>query len=259
MLKSKDFKFGITNQGDAGLDFSWTKRMKNVIGAVIISKAANDELIDKLLEYKDKVIYHATCTGLGGTEFEPNVPTVEEKFNHIKKLINCGFPKKQIVVRIDPLLPMLWIDPFNKLFKIDYISILENILSMTEAFGIERVRYSYLNVSKKLLTELQHTSHEFVNLPNTVQNNRDEIQLALMNPSLEYEACSENIAPPFQQIGCVSDKDLQILGLNLKYTCDFETKVRRHNKCCRCAANRLELILVDKFKCDHNCKYCYWK
>ena len=77
-----NFKFGITERGDAGLDLTWTDRIHAVEGAVIISKCANLEFSQALLNYREKIIYHSTCTGFGGTLFEPNVPSVDEKFKH---------------------------------------------------------------------------------------------------------------------------------------------------------------------------------
>lgn len=44
---------------------------------IIITKRLTDELIEKLIEHKDKIILHLTCTGMGGTRVEPFVPKVK--------------------------------------------------------------------------------------------------------------------------------------------------------------------------------------
>lgn len=93
-------KFGITEAGDAGLDYSWANKLLD--GNIIITKhltAQNDKLIDLLLKNKNKIILHVTCTGYGGTKMEPNVPKPQEVYNGVNELISRGFPEKQIVLR----------------------------------------------------------------------------------------------------------------------------------------------------------------
>lgn len=67
------YKIGITEAGDAGIDLSWAKKMDTVDGAVVVTKAITSGFIQKVLEYKDKLVVHVTCTGYGGTILEPNV------------------------------------------------------------------------------------------------------------------------------------------------------------------------------------------
>ena len=69
-------KIGVTEAGDAGLDLSWVSKLFDV--NVIITKhltPKNTALIKALLNNKDKIILHCTCTGYGGTLMEKNVPT----------------------------------------------------------------------------------------------------------------------------------------------------------------------------------------
>jgi len=98
------FKIGVTERGDAGLDFSWIDKLYSA--NIIISKNLNDTLIDNLIKNKDKIIFHMTCTGYGNTILEPNVPNVLYNRKQIDKLIDLGFPVKQIVLRIDPIIPI---------------------------------------------------------------------------------------------------------------------------------------------------------
>lgn len=85
-------KVGITERGDAGLDFSWVEKLLPL--NVIITKNLNDTIIKHLVNNKDKIILHMTCTGLGSTVIEPNVPNVEFTYSQIRKLIKEGFPVK---------------------------------------------------------------------------------------------------------------------------------------------------------------------
>ena len=68
-------KIGITEQGDACLDLSWTNKINLMDGAIIISKTFSPTFNENLLKYKDSIIYHATITGLGSSIIEPNVPS----------------------------------------------------------------------------------------------------------------------------------------------------------------------------------------
>jgi DNA repair photolyase len=245
------FKFGITERGDAGLDLSWADRIHAVECAIIISKAANDEFTDLLLEHQDKIIYHATCTGFGGTKFEPNVPSIDEKFDHIRKLIWNGFPAKQIVVRIDPLFPMQWRKEIDSMLNINYLYNIKDILARTESLGIERVRYSYLDFYPHVNKRFKEIDFNFT--PWTVDI-KNEIRLNEINPNLKYESCGEYLAPPWEKVGCISNEDLRILNrTDLKFTGHSKQRIE-----CKCPGNKLEL-LNHKTRCDHKCVYCYWK
>jgi DNA repair photolyase len=93
-------KVGITERGDAGLDFSWINKLLDA--NIIITKNLNDTMIQHLINNKDKIILHITCTDFGATKVEPNVPNVKFTHNQVLKLIENGFPVNQIVLRVDP-------------------------------------------------------------------------------------------------------------------------------------------------------------
>jgi hypothetical protein len=66
----------------------------------------------------------------------------------------------------------------------------------------------------------------------------------------EFESCAENTK---HQVGCISQKDLDILGINEKLeTGGFQRAG------CMCAAGKTEL-LNSKKQCNHKCIYCYWR
>lgn len=247
-----NFNFGITERGDAGIDLSWTDRLNAVVGAIIISKSISNELIDKLLKHQDKCIYHATCTGLGGTLFEPNVPKYEKKLEHIFKLINMGFPKNQIVLRIDPILPVTWVPTIDKNLNIDYVVNLTNLLKFAEDVGIKTIRYSYMDIYDHNLVRLLKLPFKF-NTDGKLTKN--EIKLEDINPNLTYESCGELISNPKHRVGCISKNDLIRLGIENKYMFTGLSNQRRY---CLCPCQKLEL-LNRNYQCDHKCIYCYWK
>ena len=98
-------KIGITERGDASIDYSWVDKLNNVDGAIIITKNLNEKLQTKILEASKPIIVHCTCTGWGGSYLEPNVPNYKEQLNNLKSLIDKGFLKSHCVLRIDPIIP----------------------------------------------------------------------------------------------------------------------------------------------------------
>ena len=234
------FKIGVTERGDAGLDFSWIDKLYSA--NIIISKNLNDTLIDNLIKNKDKIIFHMTCTGYGNTILEPNVPNVLYNRKQIDKLIDLGFPVKQIVLRIDPIIPT------DK-----GMSTVELILNMFKDSNIKRVRFSFLEVYSHIKPRfikagLSLPYNNFV-APLNMRVKAIRI-LKLWQYDYEFESCAEDT--PYQ-LGCVSQKDLDILGLT------EHIKVSGYQrKGCLCANNKTEL-LNNKYKCTHGCLYCYWK
>jgi hypothetical protein len=72
---------------------------------VIRTKRISNDLIHLCLSNINTFFLHVYITGLSKTPFEKNIPSVKETFYQIKKLIDGGFPQKQILVVVDPLIP----------------------------------------------------------------------------------------------------------------------------------------------------------
>lgn len=237
-------KFGITEAGDAGLDFSWENKLLE--GNIIITKHMtnkNTKLNKLLLENQDKIILHATCTGYGGTKMEPNVPKPYNIYQGICELINNGFPVEHIVLRTDPIIPT----KRGIEHAIDSWTLFKDT-------GITRVRYSiidmYPHVKERILKEYDKIPFESFRAPQYMINNL----LNAIEPFRKYytfEACAENLP---DRIGCISKKDYEILGLDTStiQAGGFQRKT------CACCAGKTEL-LTNKKRCPSGCLYCYWK
>lgn len=283
---------GITERGDACLDFSWLKLIDYVDGAIIISKSFNEEFNNSLLKYKDKIIYHATCTGLGGTILEPNVPFYIDQINNIKKLIEQGFPVTHIVVRIDPIIPkniFVQLEDYaqhidneynHKLEKeYKYVCIISDIIFRCVDLGIRRFRYSFLdlyshvikrlndkgiNVIEKRMNQIEISDwmNQFDSIEDSVYfkdkniiKNIDEVyNISTNDLTLHFESCAELNTRDHHKTGCVSKKDFEILGLNN----DEANGSSNQRPLCLCCSAKKEL-LSNKKPCKHNCTYCYWK
>lgn len=150
---------GVTECGDPGLVFDWTTRL--LPANIIISKNINDTLIKHVLANQSKIILHVTCTGLGGTVLEPNVPNYNFTLAQVKKLIDFGFPREQIVLRIDPIIP-------------NYLNPIINVLREFEGV-ITRCRYSFLDmyphVKQRFAKAGIKLPYESFNAPKHMQQN----------------------------------------------------------------------------------------
>lgn len=237
-------KFGVTEAGDAGLDFSWVNKLLD--GNIIISKHVTDhntKLINLLLEHKDKIILHATCTGYGSTRMEPNVPTMIDVHAGVCELIRKGFPVEQIVLRTDPIIPT----PTG----------IENVKRVWYYFsdtGIKRVRYSIIDMYRHTQARIMETygslPFEGFKAPKSMIN---DVLSAIdeFRNIYDFEACAEELP---DRVGCISRKDYEILGLD---TSDIQAGGFQRRGCL-CCAGKTEL-LTNKKRCPSGCLYCYWK
>lgn len=240
-------KFGITEAGDAGLDFSWADKLLE--GNIIITKhltVKNTKLIDLLLENKDRIILHVTCTGYGGTRMEPNVPDVVDVHLGVLNLIQQGFPVDHIVLRTDPIIPTK--NGLNRVKGVwDYFS----------DTNISRVRYSiidmYPHTKERIFKEYGKLPFEGFKAPQYMINNLLNAMEKFRHAPYCYsfEACAEDLP---DRIGCISKKDYEILGLDTSTIKEggFQRKT------CACCAGKTEL-LSNKKRCPSGCLYCYWR
>lgn len=234
---------GITERGDAGLDFSWVSKLDKVDMATIITKNINDELIDNIIKNKNKIILHATVTGYGGNKLmEPNVPLYTWSIKQLEKLISYGFPVEQIVLRIDPIVPTT-----------KGLNIANNVLEGAKELGVKRCRISFLDVYHHVAERMLNAGMKPPYLGNQPTKKMMEEALAMLTnweSVYDFEACAEYLDC---QVGCISKKDLDVLKI------DKQLNGKSHQReDCLCPGNKLELLSKAR-RCPHKCIYCYWK
>lgn len=254
-------KIGITERGDGGLDLSWANKLSQVDAAVIITKhltVGNQDLINKLIANKSKIILHVTCTGFGGTVIEPGVPTPDRVIDGVLYLINQGFPVDQIVLRTDPIVP-------DVLGQLRASQIWDRFISM----GITRIRYSYLDVYKHVYRRFKSNQVRMINLPNGRKEYSTESILEFeyyiadykntllsRGISVSFESCAEQSS--YNKKGCISSLDLDILGI--PYSTDDLLVDHAQRASCLCLAGKTELLPPSSpHPCRSGCMYCYWK
>lgn len=233
-------KIGITEKGDASLDFSWRKTS----GPKILITKSPQKLCTLSDEDLKDCIIHCTITGLGNTPLEPGVKSIEETLPAYKELVD-RLGGARVVLRIDPII--LGIGNEENIIKIlnqccsrVRVSFLDMYDHVKERFNKEHIDipsyhntfHSDLNVRKLYLDLMQHT----------LKNN---------GCKYEIEICGE---PELECSGCVSKKDLDTLGI---IDIPSDSKSFQRKECC-CVSEKFEL-LKNKGRCSHRCIYCYWK
>jgi DNA repair photolyase len=237
---------GITETGDPSFNLDIFSNL--YCANIIITKRLTNDLINKLIEYKNKCILHLTCTGMGSSKIEPFVPSKEKTFEKFNELIDKGFPIKQVVLRIDPIIPTS-----------RGINTAISVMRLFRNSGITRVRFSSLDMyeyvktrfSNKNITIPYETFH--ANLK-TRKYLEDIMKVASYMIDADIESCGE---PDLDTtIGCISQKDIDILGLTDKINLIGKSEQRDN---CKCPGNKRQLIKGKPASCDNKCLYCFWK
>lgn len=243
---------GITEKGDPSIDYAWTKKMSLVDGAILITKNLTPKFMDEILKVKEKVILHASCTGYGGTIVEPNLPCFQKQLDNIRELIARGFPQKQIVVRIDPIIPTK-----------KGIQLVRTIVEYIQT-DIKRFRVSvidmYPHVAKRFtenhlplpFEKFQANAEQFSDLNKELEDLQKEYGVV-------FESCAEIFLNSVKQTGCVGKDDIKLLGLELDDTTDSLKGQRPGCLCSSAKSEMLEGLKCDNYGCAYKCLYCYWK
>ncbi len=250
-------KIGITEYGDAGLDYRWEQKLNTVDGVILITKNINPVFTQKVLTAmtNHKIIVHCTCTGWGGTIIEPHVPNFQVQLDNMKKLIDAGFPAKQMVLRIDPIFPSE--AGLNKV---------EEVLNYYHALNLPEAE---IRLRMSLIDEYPHVRERYAKngLQPLYGGNfyPNYSQLMMTGKTLSkypytFSTCAEDkLAEAFPNTfkieGCISKTDLDIL--NIEFDDSLYTNPQ-NRKMCHCLSCKTEL-LKPRQSCPHGCLYCFWK
>ena len=246
-------RIGITETFDPCFVPDWeTKLLK---ANIVISKELNDEMIEKLLVVQDRVIFHHTVTGQGGTILEPNVQTPEHEFEQFKKLLDRGFDYRHYVLRLDPII--LW--------SAETQANIQKVLSMWATVVQERQTFMrcrvsvvdlYPHVKQRLDAAGYKVFYDTFTAPDAVFRRVDAL-LAPYYHTFTFEACAEPKLLPYNilECGCASYKDLGILGVDDK---DYGQPEKKQRAECKCLAKK-QILNVKPRRCPHGCLYCFWK
>ncbi len=231
-------RIGVTERGDAGLDFVWINRSRDYNGVILITKHLSYNFIEQAS--KVNAIVHATITGHGGTIYEPNVPPLLISKQYFQKLIYKIGPERS-VLRIDPIIPT-----DSGIAKAIYVyqQLYDNmgkktrvIISFMDNYDHVKKRFTHVG-----LKPLDYFFHAQIELRQKIASYFPDAQI-----------CGE---PGFDCAGCVSKKDLEIFGID---TSKVDPKIGGFQREeCKCLACKVEM-LDNKKRCKSRCIYCYWK
>ena len=239
---------GITERGDPVFDTSWISRIgdKDIDYAILISKSIPD--IPTMLKHKDKIIFHATTTGMGGTLIERGVKSTAERFEDLEKLCVAGFPREQIVIRVDPIIST------SKGVKTAI-----NVMNMAISLGYRRIRFSLVNPYPHVIERMRRCSDNVCTIFTTEIDHRkayDEIKkLSKQYPEVSFESCAMD--DEFKT-ACISSKDAEILHLSQDIIDKLYTGSSKQRSKCLCPSTKIDLLKSPR-QCKHSCLYCYWK
>lgn len=255
MKIDKSQKVGITEASEISFFLDAFDRLYDA--NIIITKRLTNELIDKLAENSDKCILHLTVTGFAGSKIEPLTPTKDIIKDKLLTLIGKGFPVSHIVLRVDPIIPT------DK-----GIETAIDVLKTFSDVGISRVRLSFLDMYKHVI---ERFSKEGIEIPSIYKNGDGTVNfhsdikvrmkklVVLSDVAKELGYCSVEVCgePGIKSVSCLSQKDIDILGLTDKITL-IGNKGQRSS--CGCPANKTELLKVGKpSRCENSCLYCFWR
>lgn len=250
-------KIGITERGDAGINFAWICKLSTCDGVILITKNITDTFINQVLIAQDqghKIIVHCTCTGFGKTSLEPNVPDYKTQLNQMKKLIDMGFPANHCVLRIDPIFPtpkgILAVTNVLNYFTSLNTDVTRVRISVVDEYKHVKERYRKRGWNPIYGDRFCASSAEFKLVADTLSQFSDFV----------FETCAEDtlakLAPNiFKVTGCISETDLQLM--HIESVPQMKQNMQNRNGC-HCLACKTEL-LDNRHPCAHNCVYCFWK
>ena len=243
-------RVGITEAGDPAFNLDLFDNLYRA--NIIITKNLTDAMIGKLVQHKDSIILHLTCTGHGGTALEPNVPKPEQNRVQLVKLLQAGFPASHVVLRIDPIIPT------TQGREVAYY-----VAALFANLGITRLRFSVLDMYNHVQKRFKENNmmipyssfHASLTSRTIILKG---LQIVGKKYGYEIESCGE---PDFDShlpsVSCLSQKDINILGLQDEIKLEASSQQR---KTCSCPANKSELIRKGRpHRCQHQCLYCFWK
>lgn len=240
---------GITEAGDGGLDLSWGSKLREVDAAVIVTKQLTPGCRQLLLENQNKCVLHMTITGYGGTVVEPNVPDWHSSLARLVSLVDEGFPREQVVVRVDPIIPT------EKGIETAY-----RVLCFADQYGFKRFRVSIIDMYPHVRQRFKEAGlplpyNDSFSPPPSMVAAVDEMMEVFksVRPDVTVESCAERLQNAVP-CGCVSGKDLDILGI--PHSSLDQLGPQRAG--CLCCSAKTEL-LKNKHRCPHQCLYCYWR
>lgn len=240
-------RVGITETADPAFHLRLFNKLEQA--NIIITKRLTDELIDKLIEHKDKCILHLTVTGMGGTKVEPGVWSYVVTKLQLQKLLEKRFPVEQVVLRVNPIIPT------DK-----GLATAQRVVESYSNLGITRCRMSILDMYKHvkqrfMVADILPPYSTFHAPRTTLTAAYRRMDTVCYAAGMAREWCGE---PLIDSKPCISYVDMAILKKNIPLIGNKGQR-KGQRKGCSCPANKVQLIPHQLKACPNGCLYCYWK
>ena len=170
-------------------------------------------------------------------------------------LVRAGFPKEKVVIRVDPIIPTTkgirtaavviktFMDAGFNRFRVSIIDMYPHVRERFKQAGLPlpygEFGFSPSKEQVHAVDKMLRAASEYWQLPDV----------------LRIEGCAEPGLTNVSQCGCVSDYDLNLLGLQEDDMADSAGYQRKH---CMCYSGKTELLKGNS-RCKHGCLYCFWK
>jgi hypothetical protein len=194
-----------------------------------------------LAELSKNVLFQVTVTGLGGTVWEPDVPTVKQVMNDIARL--KAALNLEVALRYDPIIPGV-----N-----DSVGHMKYVLEMAKLIGIDKVTASVMDMYPHVQERIMKAKLPMPFQTFHYQDNGVLIE-RFVNVAIElgfqYRICCE-LGFPSGQGGC----DWPDMILSKEELAAMPAGCQRAN----CGCPKYTQLLSYANKCFHDCLYCYRK
>lgn len=143
---------------------------------------------------------------------------------------------------------------------------MKKVLDAFSGMGISRIRFSTLNMYNHVKSRFKKNDIDYpyqnYSCPQSMRDDLIDFVLEYFNVTTDIvwdkDICAEVDlrAGKILRRACVSQKDLEVLGIEDKITLVGSGKQRAS---CLCPDNKRQIIRCRPGRCDHGCLYCYWK
>jgi len=215
----------------------WTKNPANMLGGKPLGAA--------LREYRQLYV-HFTITGMGGGDFEPNIPPWEESVAMLEPLLELAKTPERISWRFDPILEAE--RDGERAGNRELFFILARKIA---PWGIRKCRMSWVSPYRKVVARMRRSGWRLI--AQTEEEKKAQaraFETAAGNLGMVISYCSME---GFPTSSCIDGEFLSRLhpdGLH----CSQE-KAKGQRKLCGCTKSLDIGWYTDR--CQHGCLYCY--
>ncbi len=202
--------------------------------------------LNRMLRDYRQIYIHLTITGMGGTEFEINIPPWKEVVNLLGPLVTLTETPDRICWRFDPILEA---EKEGKIYG--NFHLFPFIAEAVSAYEIKDCRISWVSPYKKVISRMQRNGWCLVQKAAEEEKEQAEILERIgRDLRIQLHFCSMKDFPISRCIDGALLNELHPDGLR----CSLE-RAEGQRKLCGCTKSLDIGWYTDR--CKHGCLYCY--